>query len=97
MFDRPATVSNATTPKAKTSAFSVRWPLMAYSGARYPLDNGYGDSISQIRIQSYIHSTGKGEMHLQCARNFGADMSLLLIKEFGEPEIGDLGCEVGVK
>ncbi|WVZ94580.1 hypothetical protein U9M48_040459 [Paspalum notatum var. saurae] len=74
MFDRPAIVSNATTPKAKTSAFSVRWPLMAYSGARQ-----------------------KGEMHLQCASNFRADMSLLLIKQLCKPKIRDLGGKLSVK
>lgn len=36
-------------------------------------------------------------MHLQRACDFSADMSLLLIKELGKPEIGNLGREVGVK
>ena len=36
-FGLPLTISRATTPKANTSAFSVRCPRMAYSGARYPL------------------------------------------------------------
>lgn len=32
---RPVTSSTSTTPKEYTSAFSVIWPLWAYSGARY--------------------------------------------------------------
>ena len=36
-FGLPLTISRATTPKANTSAFSVRNPQMAYSGAGYPL------------------------------------------------------------
>ena len=33
-FPLPLTSSRATIPKLKTSAFSVSWPRMAYSGAR---------------------------------------------------------------
>ena len=37
------------------------------------------------------------EMHLQCTRNFCADMSLLVIIKFGEPEIRDLRVEICIK
>jgi len=40
-FGLPLTNSRATTPKEKTSAFSVRCPRMAYSGARYPLHHEF--------------------------------------------------------
>jgi hypothetical protein len=37
------------------------------------------------------------EMHLQCTRNFCADMSLLVIIKFGKPEIRDLRVEICIK
>ena len=52
---------------------------------------------SQYRTQSNNHKKRNDELHLQCACNFSADMSLLLIEELGKPKIRDLGGEVGVK
>ena len=36
------------------------------------------------------------EMHLQCACNFCAHMSLLVIIKLGKPEIRDLWVEIGI-
>ncbi|WVZ94571.1 hypothetical protein U9M48_040450 [Paspalum notatum var. saurae] len=90
MFDRPAIVSNATTPKAEMSAFSVRRPLMAYSGARQAGAIRSGFTSTSI-------TRAKGEKHLQCASNFRADMSLLLIKQLCKPKIRYLGGKLSVK
>lgn len=37
LFCLPVTISNKSTPKLYTSAFSVNWPWARYSGAMYPL------------------------------------------------------------
>ena len=51
---------------------------------------------NQLRIQRCTQKMCNDEMYLQCASDFRADMSLLVIVELGKPEIGDLGGEIGI-
>ena len=52
-FGLPLTNSRATTPNENISAFSVRCPRMAYSGARYPLHhkNEYINSLELFKTK----------------------------------------------
>lgn len=50
---RPLTSSRATIPKLNTSAFSVSWPLIAYSGAKYPLNPK--THTFNVKVSALVH------------------------------------------
>lgn len=91
----PLTTSKITTPKLYTSALSVRYPRIAYSGAMYPLEKSHNrtqDLHFQFTQSDFYLCVCKRKQrsmneYSQSSRDTRAYMSVVLFIKLGESKI----------